>query len=323
MIFVSFRSSLVNNLKLLTNSSLTISMGRSLQSSCYLLLAFSSLISVALSAHPEGDLASRNEALPLLPRANSKNVRLMPLGDSITVGVGSSDGNGWRLDLENMLTYAGYTPDFVGSHDNGTNDPDDQNEGFGGYWIYDILKTVVADQSLYQRPNLVILMAGTNDMTWADTSDTAAYANAPARLGNLIDYVLCEVPDAVVLVGTLILNVVHQTEVDTFNSHIPEVVQQRVDQGYKLQIVDQSQVPGPVYLHPNDDGYKTMAANYFNAINNLPDNWLDEPTTSTGTPQSDSCTPSYDPPLPSGGVLSRRVRRQIFEEAVRRDANKH
>lgn len=34
---------------------------------------------------------------------NGINLRILPLGDSITWGYGSTDGNGYRLDLLNLL----------------------------------------------------------------------------------------------------------------------------------------------------------------------------------------------------------------------------
>ncbi len=48
-------------------------------------------------------------------------IRIMPLGDSITDGVGAAGG--YRLPLYNLLTQANYTVDYVGSmRDNGAPD---------------------------------------------------------------------------------------------------------------------------------------------------------------------------------------------------------
>jgi hypothetical protein len=55
----------------------------------------------------------------------------MPLGDSITWGVGSS--NGYRAPLRNALTAEGHSLDFVGSGRNGTmSDPDNEGSPAGG-----------------------------------------------------------------------------------------------------------------------------------------------------------------------------------------------
>src|SRR3989442_13321837 len=61
-------------------------------------------------------------------------LRLMPLGDSITWGVGSPSGNSYRDFLGSRLAAEGHALDFVGSGRNGTmSDPD--NEGHSGWRI--------------------------------------------------------------------------------------------------------------------------------------------------------------------------------------------
>ena len=61
-------------------------------------------------------------------------LRVMPLGDSITWGVGSSTGNGYRGPLWNRLAADGHPLDFVGTVRGGSmSDPD--NEGHSGYRI--------------------------------------------------------------------------------------------------------------------------------------------------------------------------------------------
>lgn len=40
-------------------------------------------------------------------RATKQNLRILPVGDSITFGKGSTDGNGYRLDLRNELIFVG------------------------------------------------------------------------------------------------------------------------------------------------------------------------------------------------------------------------
>jgi hypothetical protein len=51
-------------------------------------------------------------------------ITIMPLGDSITLGIGPSDStedlNGYRRELWTLLTSSGYDVDFVGSSSNGT-----------------------------------------------------------------------------------------------------------------------------------------------------------------------------------------------------------
>jgi lysophospholipase L1-like esterase len=100
--------------------------------------------------------ASANAAL--LPRslADGVTLRMLPLGDSITWGFQSSDGNGYRLDLKNLLS--GNQVIYVGSQQSGSM-ANNENEGHPGALIDQI--ATYAQASLPDRPNVVLLMAGT------------------------------------------------------------------------------------------------------------------------------------------------------------------
>ena len=65
----------------------------------------------------------------LLSRASSRegNLRILPIGDSITVGFGSKDGNGYRLYLRNdILSKGAFNIDFIGTQVSGDNNDDNQ-----------------------------------------------------------------------------------------------------------------------------------------------------------------------------------------------------
>ncbi|KAL1595344.1 hypothetical protein SLS60_010035 [Paraconiothyrium brasiliense] len=61
-------------------------------------------------------------------------LRIMPLGASITEGVRSSDGNGYRKYLRDQLRWKGWRVNMVGSKQNG-NMADKDNEGMTDYQI--------------------------------------------------------------------------------------------------------------------------------------------------------------------------------------------
>ncbi len=69
--------------------------------------------------------------------ASNTPLRVLPLGDSITWGVGSSTGNGYRSPLGNKLVADGHPLDFVGTLRGGSM-PDPDNEGHSGYKIHQI-----------------------------------------------------------------------------------------------------------------------------------------------------------------------------------------
>jgi lysophospholipase L1-like esterase len=98
----------------------------------------------------------------VLPANASAQVHLMPLGNSITDGDGSTNGGGYRYFLYNKMQDANIAVDFVGSLAGGSGFPDNDHEGHGGFR---------ADQLAVQTyltnnpPQAVLLEIGTNDVS--------------------------------------------------------------------------------------------------------------------------------------------------------------
>jgi lysophospholipase L1-like esterase len=201
-------------------------------------------------------------------------LRIMPLGDSITFGVGSSTGSSYRAVLWNLL--AGNTVDFVGTQRSGQL-PDLDNEGHSG-WIISQIAGIADSVLATYRPNLVTLHIGTNDV-----NRNIDVANAPARLGALIDQILTDAPDATVLVATLVPSTDPGTEarIIAYNRAIPGLVTQRQAQGKHVRLVDMSAVTTADLsdtLHPNDNGYAKMANAFFTGIQqSLAAGWIKNP----------------------------------------------
>ncbi|WP_242620844.1 SGNH/GDSL hydrolase family protein [Streptomyces sp. BK239] len=212
-------------------------------------------------------------------------LRLMPLGDSITWGVGSSSGNGYRAFLRNQLAAEGHALDFVGSGRNGTmSDPD--NEGHSGWRIDQI--TGIADSVLNRhRPNVVTLEIGTNDL-----NGNYQIPTAPDRLRALIDRITRAAPDATVLVGTVIISTSGTEEANrpAFNARVPGIVQAAQAAGKHVRLVDMSALTRADLadaLHPDDTGYRKMA-DAFNAGIQAADaaGWIKPPASAGGEVRS-------------------------------------
>jgi hypothetical protein len=111
-------------------------------------------------------------------------LRILPLGDSITNGSGSSDHNGWR-DLFVELATQGGPLQMIGSQEGQGNIPNGNNkhDGWDGYTISAIAEK--ANNALEAKPNLVLLLAGTNNMHNASQASAA-----PAEMRALIHKVL-------------------------------------------------------------------------------------------------------------------------------------
>ncbi|MES4907940.1 MULTISPECIES: ricin-type beta-trefoil lectin domain protein [unclassified Streptomyces] len=196
--------------------------------------------------------------------ASNTPLRVMPLGDSITWGVGSSTGNGYRSSLWNKLAADGHPLDFVGTLRGGSmSDPD--NEGHSGYRIDQI--AALADASLTRyRPNVVTLHIGTNDLQGASEVNTAI-----ARLRSLVNQITADVPDATVLVASLVVSTSSSEEQwrGAYNRAIPQIVSDAQAAGKHVAYVDMSSLTTADLadpLHPNDAGYQKMADAFHRGI---------------------------------------------------------
>jgi lysophospholipase L1-like esterase len=196
--------------------------------------------------------------------ASNTPLRVMPLGDSITCGVGSSTGNGYRAPLWNKLAADGHPLDFVGTLRGGSmSDPD--NQGHSGYKIHQI--AALADASLTRyRPNVVTLMIGTNDL-----NESYQVSTATARLRSLVHQVTAAAPDATVLVASLVVSTSGSEEQyrAAYNQAIPQIVRDAEAAGKHVAHVDMSSLTTADLadtLHPNDAGYQKMADAFHRGI---------------------------------------------------------
>jgi lysophospholipase L1-like esterase len=94
--------------------------------------------------------------------ASAEPLRVMPLGDSLTKGVGSTHGAGYRQAFLRRMHEAGVEVDMVGSFHSGPKDMDRDHQGHQGQGVAK-LDEVTFDELRAERPDVVILMIGTND----------------------------------------------------------------------------------------------------------------------------------------------------------------
>jgi lysophospholipase L1-like esterase len=208
-----------------------------------------------------GLLFCTGQATPVAASPGEAPLRIMPLGDSITVGVGSPGRNGWRADLQRRLREAGVSADFVGAESEGTSG-DLDHEGHGGWTIEQIAGIVDRSLAAYE-PDVVLLHAGTNNITRSDDPVAAA-----GKLSALIGRIQARAPRAEIYVAKIIGTAV-ASEVPAnraYNALIPGVVREK---GPRVHLVDQSTVTGvDIYdaHHPNEFGYRKMAWTWYEAM---------------------------------------------------------
>jgi len=224
-------------------------------------------------------------------------VRVMPLGDSITEG--TQVPGGYRIGLWQRLVSGRYTVDFVGSQFNGPAAlGDHDHQGHPG-WRIDQIDANITNWARTYNPRTVLLHIGTNDIL-----QNYNVAGAPQRLSTLIDRITATVPNADVFVATIIpLSSANQAAAArTFNAAIPGIVQNKVNSGKRVHLVDMYSklttsdlIDG---IHPTAGGYDKMAAAWYAALQSV--------SGTIGQPGDPGATPSPSPTSAIRGVGSGR-----------------
>ncbi|MCX4985131.1 FG-GAP-like repeat-containing protein [Streptomyces sp. NBC_00572] len=192
------------------------------------------------------------------------NLTVMPLGDSITEGAGSSTRSSYRAALWPQLVPRADLLDFVGSQKHGVL-PDTDHEGHSG-WLIEGLAANIDTWLEAAKPNVVLLHIGTNDM-----DRDHQVATAPARLASLVDQMIAASPQTTIVVATLVpsSSPAVQARIDAYNAQIPGIVAARQAQGHKVGLVSMGSLNvGDLRdrLHPNDGGYVKMAGVFAEGI---------------------------------------------------------
>ena len=209
--------------------------------------------------------------------AQSQTLRVMPMGDSITSGYRSSDNNGYRGALRDSLVGETSSLDFVGTVKDGTM-VDHDHEGHSG-WRIDQVAGIATGTLQRYHPNVVTLHLGTNDI-----GQNYQVSSAPSRLASLIDQIFSVEPDVSIVVAQIIrpADATNDARTLTFNSQIPAIVQARANAGKHIVMVDMAPALTTADLsdglHPNDGGYRKMAAVWNSGIRQVIANgWVGTP----------------------------------------------
>lgn len=214
-------------------------------------------------------LAAASGADPKTPPAP---VRILAVGDSLTEGAKSSDRSGYRKDLYAGLTAAGYAVTMVGSQSGGEF-PQPHHEGHGGWTVADIAGQVdgwIKDT----RPDVILLMIGTNDVIGASHETDPAKAKADveaadARLKALLDRITAGAPKADLIVASI--PPMYTDLTGPYNAAIPGLVDAAHKAGHRVTFCDIAKSGVTVadeadYVHPNDAGYSKIASGWLPVV---------------------------------------------------------
>lgn len=197
---------------------------------------------------------------PPIPGRSRGPVRVMPLGDSLTEG--DWVPGGYRMALKALVERAGYAIAYVGSQGNGPVAElggDRAHEGHSG-WRIDELRTEVRPWLERTGPEVVLLLAGTNDI-----AQDYALDRLVRRLATLVQEIGRVCPAATVLVATLppIAEARLDRWVRAYNEELRDWVAQEMGAGRAIALVELYDAVAwgelPDGFHPNRAAHDRMA----------------------------------------------------------------
>jgi lysophospholipase L1-like esterase len=217
--------------------------------------------------------------------SSAQVVRIMPLGDSITYDNRRQDMRpvdvriAYRYELHRLLNSAGYVFGFVGSEIAGERYLGREmgnNAGFPGITTHQLarlVRTGYSDRSSTQitpgpyletyPADIILLHIGTNGLE--PSSD---------GVRDVLDSIRASDPDVYIIVARIIDRYPHSEVTGTFNDNVEAMVKARNDN--RITLIDMERGAGFDYstdmaddLHPNDLGYRKMAAVWYEALTNL------------------------------------------------------
>jgi len=204
----------------------------------------------------------------------------MPLGDSITLGV----NGGYRNDLYTGLQQNNCGVSYVGTQlDQWTRVADKDHEGHSGLAIGGVASNINAWMAS-TRPNIILLMIGTNDTAWW-TNEVGAEIGA--RHNALIEQLRAGRPDAWIFVASIppqsqvfihgkpdgqnkTASVDRAVLTQQFNAVIRKNVDARTAAGQRVRFVDVNSAltVADLYdgIHPSEAAHAKIAQKFLEAI---------------------------------------------------------
>ena len=223
----------------------------------------------ACSGGGDGNNSQTPDSNTLTCSLVSDNIKIMPIGDSITEG--ESGHNTYRRALWQNLASTNCKIDFVGSK-NGVRygktppnpDYDLDHEGYWGYRV-DQVYSFIQKKVIELQPDVTLIHLGSNDIFQSQSN---------AETINDIDYLINQIriakPDVIIFLAQIIPSRVAKDRIVDFNLKLESLASKLNNQTSPVILVDQytnyeitDNYDG---THPNESGESKIADNWTNAI---------------------------------------------------------
>src|SRR5262245_18526293 len=192
----------------------------------------------------------------------------MAVGDSVTVGVGSTRGDGYRSTFWIRMRDAGFEIDMVGGKQGGPETFDNRHQGYEKISLYD-LSAGIHDKMKAYDPAVVLLLTGSDESHGATFSPHAFAAN----LGVMIDRIFTARHDVKLLISTVPPSKYgkNQGAKRALNELLRRTVRERAERGQAVYLVDSFAALDPARDmadtdHPNDAGYERIGEAFANEL---------------------------------------------------------
>lgn len=198
----------------------------------------------------------------------------MPLGDSISMG--SNYPGAYRIELERLFRENSIDPIFVGSQSNGPSELQSKNhEGHSG-WTISQITAITEDRLRMYRPDVVLLMIGTNDMANASLSTPPDVTAALERLEDLVEIIFHSQAGVRLILSTIPPTTQFWNEfVVEYNKGIRDIYIDQLNSGHNIRFSDSYSAltvadldlnDGVGGAHPLQVGYGKIAGAWFQAF---------------------------------------------------------
>jgi len=211
--------------------------------------------------------------------STSAQTKIMPLGDSITWDwyYGDSRTDAYRHSYRSYLWYLlndhAYDVDFVGTRSNGeavSPEFDGDNEAYTGYATFQI-EPLIYSALQETSPDVILLHIGTNDSMYSTPSE--AVDSLSSLLDEIDRYEKNYGHHITVLLARIIYLPKVASWVPNFNDYLDDMVEDRIEDGDDIVVVDMESGAGLDYsrdlidgIHPTSAGYEKMADLWYSTL---------------------------------------------------------